>query len=160
MQAEKSYSPQRDQTKVGEILAKYRGEAASLIDVLHEIQDVYGYLPRESLERVAEGLSIAASKVYGVASFYSLFNTRPKGNYIIKVCESAPCHIKGAQEVNEAIQETLGIKPGETTSDSKFTLEFTSCLGVCGVAPAVVIGDQVYGNLTPARIKEILKQLS
>lgn len=160
MQVEKCYSPDRDNPIVEEIMTRYRGEAASLIDVLHEIQDVYGYLPRETMEKVAEGLGIPASKVFGVASFYSLFNTTPKGKYIIRICESAPCHVKGAQTVIETIQETLGIKPGETTADKRFTFEFTSCLGVCGVAPAVSIGDQVYGNLTPERIREILKQLS
>lgn len=153
MQVERSCSP------VEEIIQRYQGDPSSLIDVLHETQSVYGYLTNETVEEIAEGLDIPASKVYGVASFYTLFNTEPKGKYIIRVCESAPCHIKGAQEVIDAIRETLGIRPGETTQDKKFTLEFTSCLGVCGVAPAVVIGEQVYGNLTPERIKEILKQL-
>lgn len=142
---------------VQEIIERHQGDAGALIDVLHETQRVYGYLPEEAMRQIAEGLNVPVSKVYGVASFYSLFNTAPKGKYIIRLCESAPCHIKGAEGILEAIEETLGIKPGETTEDKKFTLEFTSCLGVCGVAPAVMIGEQVFGNLTPDRIKEILK---
>lgn len=142
--------------EVEKIIKRYNGDAGSLIDVLHDAQKIYGYLPEEAIQQIAEGLKAPTSKVYGVASFYTLFNTSPKGEYIIRLCESAPCHIQGAGEILEAICETLDIKPGETTADHKFTLEFTSCLGVCGVAPAVMIGDQVYGNLTPKRIKEIL----
>ena len=141
---------------LGEVIKKYKEFPGSLLDVLHEAQEIDGYLSRDVMQQIAEGLGISESKVYGVATFYSLFKTAPTGQFIIRICESAPCHIRGAQEVLEAIEETLGIKPGETTLDGKFTLEFTSCLGLCGVAPAIMINDQVYGNLTSDRVKEVL----
>lgn len=143
--------------EVNEILCKHKNREGALIDVLHEIQELFGYLPEQAMKQVAEGLSLPLSKVYGVATFYSLFTLEPKGKYVIRLCESAPCHIRGAGEVLSAIEEELNIKPGETTQDGKFTLEFTSCLGVCGVAPAIMIGDQVYGNLTPEKVKEVLR---
>lgn len=142
---------------VDEILCKHQNHEGALIDVLHEVQGVYGYLPEQAMKQVADGLSLPLGKVYGVATFYSLFTLEPKGQHIIRLCESAPCHIRGAEQVLSAIEGELNIKPGETTADRKFTLEFTSCLGVCGVAPAVMIGDQVYGNLTPEKMIEILR---
>ena len=141
---------------LGEVIKKYKEFPGSLLDLLHEVQEIDGYLSRDVMQQIAEGLGISESKVYGVATFYSLFKTAPTGQFIIRICESAPCHIRGAQEVLEAIEQTLGIKPGETTLDGKFTLEFTSCLGLCGVAPAIMINDQVYGNLTSDRVKEVL----
>jgi NADH-quinone oxidoreductase E subunit len=141
---------------VEEILRKHQGKDGALIDVLHDTQASYGYLPEAAMTQIAEGLALPLSKVYGVATFYSLFTLAPKGEHIIRICESAPCHIRGAIEVLQAIQEQLGIKPGETTEDGKFSLEFTSCLGVCGVAPAIMIGERVYGNLSPEKVKEVL----
>lgn len=150
---------QLQQPELATVLEKYRQSPGFLLDVLYEAQAVNGYLSREIIQQIAEGLEIPESKVYGVATFYSLFKTAPTGQFIIRLCESAPCHIRGAGEVLAAIEETLGIKPGETTPDGKFSLEFTSCLGLCGVAPAIMIGDQVYGNLTPDRVKEILHKV-
>ena len=98
------------------------------------------------------------SKVYGVATFYTLFSTKPKGKHIIRICENAPCHVLGATAVIEAFEEELGISMGGTTHDGEFTLEHTSCLGVCGVAPTVMIDDTVYGNLTPERVPLILRE--
>ena len=100
-------------------------------------------------------MNIPLSRVYGVATFYSMFSVRPRGKYIIRICERLPCHIVGAREVIQAFEEALGIRVGETTENGKSTLEYTSCLGVCGVAPAVMINDRVYGNLTPAKVEEI-----
>ncbi len=146
-------------SEIDDIIRKHQNRDGALIDVLHDVQALYGYLPEQAMKRIAEGLSLPLSKVYGVATFYSLFTLEPKGQYVIRLCESAPCHIRGAVQVLSAIEEELKIKPGETTPDSKFTLEFTSCLGVCGVAPAIMINDQVYGNLTPEKVKEILRSL-
>ena len=125
------------------ILEKYQKSPSFLLEILTEAQAHSGYLSREVLQVIAEELGITESKVFGVATFYSLFKTAPTGRHMIRICESA-------------IEDTIGIKPGETTPDGKFTLEFTSCLGLCGVAPAIMIGDQVFGNLTPARVREIL----
>ena len=140
------------------LLQKYQRSTGSLLEILTEAQAINGYLSRGVMRVIAEELGIPESKVYGVATFYSLFKTAPTGCHIIRICESAPCHIRGAQDILTTIEDTLGIKPGETTADGKFTLEFTSCLGLCGVAPAIMIGDQVFGNLTPVRVREIINR--
>lgn len=144
--------------KVSEILAKYSRRPDALVSILHDVQKEAGYLSEEAITEIASGLDIPVSKVYGVATFYTLFSTKPKGQYIIRVCENAPCHVLGAKGIVEALEKELGIPMGGTTSDGKFTLEYTSCLGVCGVAPAIMINEAVYGNLTPERVPLILKE--
>jgi NADH-quinone oxidoreductase subunit E len=123
---------------------------------LHDVQADNNSLSEAELLQVARTMDIPLSRVYGVATFYSMYSVRPRGKYVIRICESAPCHITGAQAVIRAFEQALGIRMGETTKDRKFTLEYTSCLGVCGVAPAVMINDQVYGNLTPSKVQEVL----
>lgn len=147
-----------DIARVDKIVAKHAGREGALLPTLREVQGFLGYLPQEALERVALGLGLSLSRVYGVATFYSLFYTKPKGQYVIRVCESAPCHVKGAQEVIDALVRELGISFGETTPDGRFTLETVSCLGVCGVAPAVMVNDRVYGNLTPETVVAVLQE--
>lgn len=142
--------------RLEEILSRHEPVASKLIPILQETQRVYGYLSQEAMERIADYTGVPLGKVYGVATFYTLFATSPKGRHIIRVCESAPCHVRGAEEIFAALQEELGVQPGETTRDGLFTLEYTSCLGVCGVAPAMMVDEAVYGNLTPARIREII----
>ncbi len=147
-----------DIARVDKIVARHAGQEGALLPTLREVQDLVGYLPQEALERVALGLGLSLSRVYGVATFYSLFYTKPKGQYVVRVCESAPCHVQGAREVIDALVRELGISFGETTPDGRFTLETVSCLGVCGVAPAVMIGDRVYGNLTPETVVAVLQE--
>lgn len=144
--------------KAGEVVAKYGARSDALLLILHELQAETNYLPEEALREVALALDIPLAKVYGVVTFYSMYSVKPRGKYVIRICESAPCHIMGAQDVIAAMEEALGIKMGETTKDGLFTLEFTSCLGVCGVAPAVMINDTVHGNLTPEAVKAILAE--
>jgi len=151
-------SKQFDLASVDRITAKHAGREGALLPVLREVQDLVGYLPEEVMKRVALGLGLSLSRVYGVATFYSLFYTKPKGQFVIRVCESAPCHVQGAQAVVDAIVDELGISFGETTTDGRFTLELVSCLGVCGVAPAVMVGDRVYGNLTPETVLAVLQE--
>lgn len=154
------------QTKTDAILEKIRQIAdmqknvpGALIPVLHEAQRLMdNHLSEEALKVIAAGLNIPLAKVYGVATFYSMFSLKPRGLHVIRMCESAPCHIKGAREVIDAFQKELGIKVGETTSDGKFTLEFSACLGICGVAPAVMINDDMYGNLTPEKVQEVISR--
>lgn len=141
---------------VQEIIDRHLGLEGNLLPILHAIQAELGYLPEPAMVRVARSLRIPLSKVYGTATFYSLFATHPKGEYVIRICESAPCHIQGAQEVIEALEKELGIKVGETTPDQKFTLELASCIGVCGVAPAIMINEHVHGNLTPSMVPGII----
>lgn len=149
---------QFDLAAVDRIVARHAGREGSLLPVLREVQDLVGYLPEQVLKRVALGLGLSLSRVYGVATFYSLFYTKPRGQYIIRVCESAPCHVQGAQAVVDAIVKELGVGFGETTPDGRFTLELVSCLGVCGVAPAVMVGDRVYGNLTPETALAVIRE--
>jgi NADH-quinone oxidoreductase E subunit len=149
-----------DPEAIDTIVAAHAGHEGALLPVLREVQEVVGYLPEWALKRVALGLGLSLSRVYGVATFYSLFTTKPKGQYVIRVCESAPCHVQGAQEVINALMRELGVGFGETTPDGRFTLEAVSCLGTCGVAPAVMIGDRVYGNLTPETVLTVLEEYS
>ena len=144
---------------VTKILSRYQPTADSLIPILHEVQQNLRQLPDNVTQAIADYLKVPVSKVYGVATFYSLFSTIPKGKYIIRVCGSAPCYILGTTNLLKAIEKELGIKPGETSADFKFTLEHTSCLGVCGVAPAIMINDEVYGNLTEEKLSAVLKKL-
>ena len=146
--------------KVDQIIARHKDQPGALLPVLQAVQAELKYLPEEALVRVAIGLGIPLSKIYGVASFYTLFNLRPKAEHIIRVCESAPCHVRGAEEVIEALERALGIKVGEDTPDGRFTLELSSCIGVCGVAPAIMIDDEVFGNLTPDMIPGILARFN
>ncbi|MGQ9780376.1 MAG: NADH-quinone oxidoreductase subunit NuoE [Bacillota bacterium] len=145
-----------DAKEIEAIIARHGGEASKLLPILQETQRRYGYLPEEAMQRIADALGLPVAKVFGVATFYSLFAVAPKGKHVIRVCENAPCHLRGAEEVFAALEEELGIKPGETTADGLFTLEQTSCLGVCGVAPVMMVDEVVYGNLTPTRVREII----
>lgn len=141
---------------VEEIITRYQNEKTPLLCILEEVQEKWGYLPRDVLGYVAKRLEVPSSTVYGVATFYAFLNTRPAGKYVIRVCRSTPCHVRGAVHVLETLRKELGIREGETTKDGRFTLEVTSCLGVCGVAPAMMINDVTYGNLTEDRIREVL----
>ncbi len=144
------------QERILKIVSKYEAKEDYLLQILHDVQADNNSLSEAELLQVARTMDIPLSRVYGVATFYSMYSVRPRGKYVIRICESAPCHITGAQAVIRAFEQALGIRMGETTKDRKFTLEYTSCLGVCGVAPAVMINDQVYGNLTPSKVQEVL----
>ncbi|KXS41234.1 NADH dehydrogenase subunit E [Candidatus Frackibacter sp. WG12] len=146
------------EASIKEITENFESETTPLISVLHKVQAKLGYLSEEVLELVAKYLDLPLSKVYGVATFYTLLDTEEKGENIIRVCESAPCHVKGSTNVLTEVKERLGIDIGETTEDNKFSLELTSCLGVCGVAPAIMINDRVYGNLTANKLETVLKK--
>ncbi|MGE5652953.1 MAG: NADH-quinone oxidoreductase subunit NuoE [Bacillota bacterium] len=145
---------------VSQILERFRGQPEMVLEALRELQAASetNSLGEPELIEVAEALRMPLSKVYGVATFYSMFSVRPRGRHIIRVCESAPCHLRGTESVVAWLEDELAVKMGETTADGRFTLEFTSCLGVCGVAPAVMIDAEVHGNLTRERIVEALKR--
>jgi NADH-quinone oxidoreductase E subunit len=141
------------------IVNTYKDVRGGVIPALHALQELYGnYLPEEAVRQLAEGLRIPVNQVFGVATFYTMFSMRPRGENIIRVCESPPCHLIGAQSIIEILEDELGIGIGETTSDGCFTLELTSCLGVCAVAPAMMVNGEVYGNLTRDKIPEILNR--
>jgi NADH-quinone oxidoreductase subunit E len=143
------------------ILKSYEPQADNLLGILHDIQNASEehYLSDADLRAVADFLGLAYSFVYGVATFYTMYSLKPRGRNIVRVCQSPPCHLLGATTVAKELIRLLGIGFGETTADKKFTLEMSSCLGVCGVAPAMMVNDRVYGNLTPELIAEIIAGL-
>ena len=147
--------------KVKEIIKKHGNKRENLLQILHDIQNQSdrNYISEENIKTLSEEMKIPVSDIKGTASFYTMYSFIPRGKYIIRICESPPCHILGAQTIFDAVEKKLGIKEGETTKDGLFTLEATSCLGICGVAPAMMINDEAYGNLDEKKINEILEQI-
>ena len=135
-----------------------KSERGALMPVLQKAQEIYGYLPIEVQSMVAEGLGISLSEVYGVATFYSQFSLNPKGEHRISVCLGTACYVKGADKILEGLEERLGIKCGECTKDGVFSLDSCRCVGACGLAPVIMIDDDVYGRLTVDQLDDILKK--
>lgn len=146
---------------VDEIIKKYEPKEENILDILHDIQDSdpQHYLNKEVIKKVSKHLNISLSQIYGVITFYTMFSVKPRGKFIIRICQSAPCHLMGSKSLIEHLEQLLRVDVGETTEDGVFTLEITSCLGVCGVAPAMMINDDVYGNLTPERVNNIIEKM-
>lgn len=138
------------------IVEKYGADRRNLIPILHDVQKAVGYVSPEMMEDIADALGINVAQVHGVATFYTLFYTRPQGTHIVRLCDSPPCHIEGSRAIREAVSRELGVAEGETTGDGRFTFEVVSCMGLCGVAPAMMIDDDVYGNLKPEMIPGII----
>lgn len=124
---------------------------------LKKAQGQFGYIPEKSIMEIAQSLDLPVSEVYGVATFYSFLAVRPLGRNVIRVCASLPCHLKHSGILIDTLESALGIKHGETTADSRFSLEFTNCIGACDLAPAMLINGELHGNLTPDKISQILK---
>ena len=141
-----------------ELIDRYKEKKGVLIPVLHGAQKIFGYLSKDVLHRIARALSIPFAEVYGVATFYSFFNLNPKGKHIIGVCLGTACYVRGAQEVVEELKKELNIDVNETTKDGNFTLSITRCVGACGLAPVMTIDKDVYGRMTPKKVKEILSK--
>ncbi|MDP2916612.1 MAG: NADH-quinone oxidoreductase subunit NuoE [Dehalococcoidia bacterium] len=139
----------------GDILTMEKGRDELLV-ALQEAQRKYGYLPEDYMAQLAESLDISLSEVYGVATFYSFLATKPQGKYVIRVCKSVPCYLKEAESMIEFMERELGIKPGETTADGRFTLQLVNCIGACDKPPAMLVNDELHGDLTPGKIKQIL----
>lgn len=135
-----------------------KGKKGALMAVLHEAQDQFGYLPKEIQELISKELRIPLSEIYGVATFYSQFSLVPKGEYKIGVCLGTACYVKGAQEILDKVEEELGITVGQTTPDRKFSISATRCLGACGLAPVLVVNEDVYGRLKAEDVEEILNK--
>lgn len=131
-----------------------------LIPILNDVNRTLGYLPAQALEEISRRLGVPKSQLFSVSSFYSMFATKPRGRHVVQFCESAPCHVVGGRQVWTALLGHLEIGPGETSQDGKWTLITTSCLGVCGVGPVIIIDDDIYGNVVPGQIAEILARYS
>jgi NADH-quinone oxidoreductase subunit E len=145
--------------RVKEIVRPYAGKPSELIQALHRVQSALGYVPKEAQEVVAEIVGVPPSQVRGVLTFYHFFRTRPSGRHTIRVCLGTACHVRGGERVLSALEEELKVKVGETTADGKFTLEVARCLGCCGLAPVMMIDDEVYGKLDPKKARQIVRSL-
>ena len=138
------------------VIAEYKGNASQLMTVMQKAQAIYGYLPYEVQVMIADGMDIPLEKVYGVSTFYAQFALSPAGKNNVSVCMGTACYVKGAQAVLDHLCELLGIAPGECTQDGLFSIEACRCIGACGLAPVMMINDEVYGNLTPDMLDGIL----
>ncbi len=141
-----------------EIISAYKNLPGGLIEAYHAIQREYNYIPEEAVFAAAQAFDIPKAQAYGVATFYSYLKVGKRGKYVIRICESAPCHIAGADKVVAALEKELGIKMGETTADGKFTLEFTECVGQCQATPVITINSKPYGDVTPEKLTAILTE--
>lgn len=139
---------------------KYPGaQRDALIPILQDIQEMFGYLPRESIEAVSKKMNIAASKIYGVASFYNQFRFQPIGTYHILICRGTACHVKGSEKVLRALEKELGINAGYTTRDNLFTLDVVACIGACGLAPVISINGEFHAAMTPDKAIELIAEI-
>ena len=144
--------------KLDEIIQNAKGRRGAVMSTLQEAQSLLGHVPKDVQVRIAEGLGVTLSEVYGVATFYSQFSMEPRGEHVIGVCLGTACYVKNAKEIFEKVASELNVKAGKTTPDGRFTLLDTRCLGCCGLAPVLMINDDVYGRLVPDDIPEILNK--
>lgn len=143
-------------TPLKEIIAKHKGAPGCAMPVLQETQEVYGYLPIELQNTIADELGVSLSEIYGIVTFYSQFTLEQKGKYRVGICLGTACYVRGAQNIVDRFCRELDVEVGGTTSDMKFTVDATRCLGACGLAPVLMINEDVYGALTPDNIPEII----
>ena len=146
-----------DNDKIDLIIDKHQCEASSLIQILLEIQSENHWLPKEALERVSKKLRVPMSKIQHITTFYKSFSLVPRGRHEVHVCVGTACHVRGAQRVLDTVQDQIGIKPGETDVDLKFSLETVNCLGCCALGPVVVVDGEYHGNIVPAQLEDVLK---
>ena len=151
--------PQNKIDQLLDICNEHGNQPGELINILHKAQHLFGYLPQEVQRIVARQLGIPVSKVYGVVTFYSFFTMTPKGEHPISVCMGTACYVRGAEKVLDEFRRILGINVGETTPDGKYSLSSLRCVGACGLAPVVLIGEKVFGRVVPGDVERILKEL-
>jgi len=153
----KEFTPEQV-TKLDGIIEKFKGKPGGLIPVLEEAQVALEFIPLSVQKRIAAGLNLPLSRVYGVVTFYSFFTMTPRGKHTVRVCLGTACYVRGGKALTDALEKQFGIKQGETTADRMFTLESVRCLGACGLGPVVVVDDDVHGRLKPGKVKEVLSQ--
>ena len=146
-------------TEINAIIDQYKGLPGGIIEAYHAIQKKYSFIPEEAIIEAAKVFAVPVAEAYGVASFYSYFKIGERGRYVIRLCESAPCHIAGMAEVVAALEKELGIKMGETTPDGKFTLEYAQCVGQCQATPVITINSKPFGDMTADKVPSLLSQL-
>jgi NADH-quinone oxidoreductase subunit E len=143
--------------KIDKIIDKYQGDAGSLIQVLLEIQSENRWLPKEALEKVSKKLKVPLNRIQHIVTFYKAFSLVPKGRHEVHVCTGTACHVRGAPRLLDAVQDLIGIRPGETDLDLKFSLETVNCLGCCALGPVMVVDGEYHGKMAPAKSEEVLK---
>ena len=148
-----------DLSLIDGVLEKYAPVKGSLITILQHTQDIYGYLPKEAIELIAEKTGIATSEIMGVGTFYTQFRFAPVGKYLIMLCQGTACHVNSSELILQTIEDELGIEDGQTTADGLFSLKCVACLGCCSLSPVMMINEDTYGSLTPDKTKKILKEL-
>ena len=148
-----------DLSLIADVLDKYAAVKGSLITILQKTQDIYGYIPTDAIYHIAEKTGLTPAKIKGVATFYSQFRFQAEGKYLIMICKGTACYVNGAERIIEAVQEELGIGYNQTTEDGLFSLSLVSCLGCCSLAPVMMINEDTYGSLTPAKVKQILRDI-
>jgi NADH-quinone oxidoreductase subunit E len=146
-----------DNGKIDKIIDKYEGDAGSLIQVLLEIQSEYRWLPKEALERVSEKLKVPLNRIQHIVTFYKAFSLVPKGRHEVHVCTGTACHVRGAPRLLDSVQDLIGIRPGETDLDLKFSLETVHCVGCCALGPVMVVDGEYHGKVAPAESEDVLK---
>lgn len=146
--------------KLEKIAKKYKNVEGGIISALHEVQDTYGYISSTAQKYLSKELNVPMSEIYGIITFYSRFSLVPKGKYNIQVCMGTACYVKGSEKVLNRFKGKLGIKEGETTSDGKFSIESVRCIGACGLAPAIVINEEVYGKMDEKKVDELIEKYS
>lgn len=144
------------EAELKKIIEQYKDVPGGTMPVMQQAQNIYGYLPEEVQIMIAEGLNVPLEEVYGISTFYSLYNLNPKGEYKINVCLGTACYVKGAQQILDKLELRLGCKNGSISADGKYSIDATRCVGACGLAPVVIINDDVYGRLTPDMVDDIL----
>ena len=147
---------QFDREKLAAVIGKYQDKKWALIPLLQDVQEVFGFIPPESIEPIAEALQMFPSEVQGVVTFYSGFSLKPKGRQVLKVCRGTACHVKGSRSILRMIKQDLGLEEGETSEDYQFTLETVACLGACFLAPTMMVNRDYYGKLNPTKVGAVL----
>jgi NADH-quinone oxidoreductase subunit E len=144
--------------KVDEIIDKYPTQPSVLIQLLLDIQSEFNWIPKEAIQCVSERLQIPLSQIYRIASFYKAMSLMPRGKHVINVCLGTACHVRGATRIIDKVEDSLGVKTGETTEDMKFTLERVNCLGCCALGPVMVVDKDYHGKMTPAKVNTVLQE--
>ena len=153
----KEFTPEQV-NQLNAIIAKYNGKTVGLIPLLEEDQVALEYLPISVQKKIAGGLNLPLSRVYGVVTFYSFFTMTPRGKHTVRICLGTACYVRGGKALSDQLKKEFGIEEGETTPDRMFTLETVRCLGACGLGPVIVVDENVHGRVKPAKVKEILSQ--
>ncbi|HNZ11828.1 MAG: NADP-reducing hydrogenase subunit HndA [Deltaproteobacteria bacterium ADurb.Bin151] len=146
--------------KTKQIIKKHKSNKSALIAVLQDIQEAFNYLPKEALKTASNMMKVPMSRVYEAATFYTAFSLKPRGKHIVKICKGTACHVRGAAILQDRFETTLGIKPGETTKDGKFSLETVNCVGACALGPVVVINTDYHGQVTINKVDKIIKKIN